>query len=235
MADWASTTHDCLDIIERYTDRLDHDLTRPLQVLSTEAASWTPVIARCRKVALALLRHCQANEAVVIQLCSAICTLRQSSARGLDTDCTLHSKAHKSWQHAGDALWRQHSDASAILKKYKKAEQRLSRLHTILLDRQRLRLLSTQRDIHYYFRILIAVSLVFLPLELWYNLDNMNGIATPGNLQPDDSTDEDFWFTVLGMLVWAVAANFLYAVYVKFFEPKPDVLRVVNIGGQRRR
>ncbi|KAJ2906048.1 hypothetical protein GGI21_004086, partial [Coemansia aciculifera] len=125
MADWASTTHDCLDIIERYTDRLDHDLTRPLQVLSTEAASWTPVIARCRKVALALLRHCQANEAVVIQLCSAIRTLRQSSARGLDTDCTLHSKAHKSWQHAGDALWRQHSDASAILKKYKKAEQRL--------------------------------------------------------------------------------------------------------------
>ncbi|KAJ2895158.1 hypothetical protein GGI21_005191 [Coemansia aciculifera] len=225
MADWASTTHDCLDVIERYADRLDHDLTLPVQVLSTEAASWTPVIARCRKVALALLRHCQANEAVVIQLCSAIRIMRQSSARGLDTDCTLYSKAHKS---------RLHSDASAIHKQFKMAEQRLSRLHAILLNRQRSRLLLTQSKIHHFFRILITVEFVYLPIDLYHELDKMNGITTPGSLRPRGTTIAGFMFTLLGMLLWAIVSLCIYAAYIKFFEPKPKVLRVANSGSKQR-
>ncbi|KAJ2326667.1 hypothetical protein GGI00_004684, partial [Coemansia sp. RSA 2681] len=118
---------------------------------------------------------------------------------------------------------------------YKKAEERLSRLHTILLDRQRLRLVSTQREIHQYFRILISVSLVFLPIELWYNLDNLNGIGTPGTLQPGDASDEDFLLTVLGMMVWAVAAILLYAVYIQFFERKPEALRMTHSASLRRK
>ncbi|KAJ2110173.1 hypothetical protein GGF48_005656, partial [Coemansia sp. RSA 921] len=84
----------------------------------------------------------------------------------------------------------------------------------------RLRLLSTQKQIHRYFRILVTVELVFLPIELWYNVDNLNGITTPGELQPEKANDEDFWLTVLGMIVWAVAAILIYAVYTKFFERK---------------
>ncbi|KAJ2872457.1 hypothetical protein GGH93_004005 [Coemansia aciculifera] len=236
MVHWVKTTRDCLGIIERYADRLDHDLTRPVETLSTEAASWTPVIARCRKVALALLRHCQANEAVVIQLCSAIRILRLSGVRGGQGTHGPDAKAVVSEApgYAEGGLWRQHSEASAILKQYKKAEQRLSRLHTILLDRQRLRLLSTQREIHQYFRILISVSLVFLPIELWYNLDNLNGITTPGTLQPEDSSDEDFLLTVLGMMVWAVAAILIYSVYIQFFERKPESLRMANVSFLKR-
>ncbi|KAJ2581873.1 hypothetical protein GGH95_001848 [Coemansia sp. RSA 1836] len=247
MVHWVSTTRDCLDVIERYADRLDHDLTRPVQTLSTEAASWTPVIARCRKVALALLRHCQANEAVVTQLCSAIRTMRMSSACCLAPDCTLpaaganasswarHCKTGETPHYSDDSRWWQHSGAAAILKQYKKAEERLSRLHTILLGRQRLRLVSTQREIHQYFRILISVSLVFLPIELWYNLDNLNGIGTPGTLQPGDASDEDFLLTVLGMMVWAVAAILLYAVYIQFFERKPEALRMTHSASLRRK
>ncbi|KAJ2489343.1 hypothetical protein IWW37_004080 [Coemansia sp. RSA 2050] len=244
MAHWVTTTRDCLDVIERYADRLDHDLTRPVQTLSTEAASWTPVIARCRKVALALLRHCQDNETAVIQLCSAARTLRLSGMCGGPGAQGPTSDGHASWArrsvvseapgHVEDGLWRQQSEASTILKQYKKAEQRLSRLHTILLDRQRLRLLSTQRKIHQYFRILISVSLVFLPIELWYNLDNLNGITTPGTLQPGGLSDEDFLLSVLGMMVWAIVAILLYAVYIQFFERKPEALRVTNISGLKR-
>ncbi|KAJ2682811.1 hypothetical protein IWW39_005833 [Coemansia spiralis] len=244
MAHWVATTRDCLSVIERYADRLDHDLTRPVQTLSTEAASWTPVIARCRKVALALLRHCQDNETAVIQLCSATRTLRlsgmcggpgtQGPAPDGHATWTRHSVTNEAPGYAENGLWRQQSEASMILKQYKKAEQRLSRLHTILLDRQRLRLLSTQRKIHQYFRILISVSLVFLPIELWYNLDNLNGITTPGTLQPEDSSDEDFLLSVLGMMVWAVVAILLYAVYIQFFERKPEALRVTNISGVKR-
>ncbi|KAJ2050178.1 hypothetical protein H4S04_002754 [Coemansia sp. S16] len=233
MVHWVKTTRDCLRVIERYADRLDHDLTRPVQTLSAEAASWTPVIARCRKVALALLRHCQANEAVVVQLCSAIRILRLSGVRG-GQGPTAEGVVSDAHGYAEDDLWRQHSEASAILKQYKKAEQRLSRLHTILLDRQRLRLLSTQREIHQYFRILISVSLVFLPIELWYNLDNLNGITTPGTLQPEDSSDEDFLLTVLGMMVWAVAAILIYSVYIQFFERKPEALRLTNVSFLKR-
>ncbi|KAJ2808885.1 hypothetical protein H4S07_003312 [Coemansia furcata] len=245
MVHWVTTTRDCLSVIERYADRLDHDLTRPVQKLSTEAASWTPVIARCRKVALALLRHCQANEAVVTQLCSAIRTLRLSGVHGDQGVRGPTPQGQVSWgRHSAvneapgceeGSLWRRHSEALAILKLYKKAETRLSRLHTILLDRQRLRILSTERAIHQNFRILITVSLVFLPIELWYNLDNLNGISTPGTLQPEDSSDEDFLFTVLGMLVWAVAAILIYAVYIQFFERKPEALRMTDISGIKYR
>ncbi|KAJ2814674.1 hypothetical protein FBU31_007205, partial [Coemansia sp. 'formosensis'] len=245
MVHWVTTTRDCLSVIERYADRLDHDLTRPVQKLSTEAASWTPVIARCRKVALALLRHCQANEAVVTQLCSAIRILRLSGVHGdqgvrgpapqRQVSWSRHSMANEAPGCEEGSLWRRHSEALAILKLYKKAETRLSRLHTILLDRQRLRILSTERAIHQNFRILITVSLVFLPIELWYNLDNLNGISTPGTLQPEDSSDEDFLFTVLGMLVWAVAAILIYAVYIQFFERKPEALRMTNISGIKYR
>ncbi|KAJ2486399.1 hypothetical protein EV174_001150 [Coemansia sp. RSA 2320] len=227
VARWITATRDCLQVVENHADRLDHDLTRPVQTLSTEAASWTPVIARCRKVALALLRQCQANEAAVVQLRTAFGALRLASSG------TKHTHIHEDEEE--NRLWRQHSSASAILRQCKKVEQRLSRLHTILLDRQYLRLLSTQRAIHQYFRILVSVTLVFLPIELWYNLDNLNGITTPGKLQPKDASDEDFYLTVLGMMVWAVAAVLIYSVYIKFFERSPEALRVTNIASLKRK
>lgn len=186
---WVDHTMDCLTAIESYADRLDHELTQPVHGTEAEASYWTPLIARSRKVALAVLRHCQINEDLLKRL-----------------------------NNRADGYIRQFEKISDTKIQYKRAEQRLSRLHTIMLDRQRLRLLSTQKDIHYYFRVLVSVTLVFLPIELWYNLDNLNGITTPGTLQPQESNDEDFWFTVLGMVVWAVAAIFLYLGYIRFFE-----------------
>ncbi|KAJ1757994.1 hypothetical protein LPJ77_001804 [Coemansia sp. RSA 2523] len=194
---WVHATASGLRVIEQHTDVLDADLTRPVRAGSFEAANWTPVIARCRKASLALLRRCQINKDVLDQLCTAQCTTTEHHI--------LHQQINQSLHFRG---------------LFKKAEQRLSRLHRILLDRQRLRLLSTQKQIHRYFRILVTVELVFLPIELWYNVDNLNGITTPGELQPEKANDEDFWLTVLGMIVWAVAAILIYAVYTKFFERK---------------
>ncbi|KAJ1844150.1 hypothetical protein H4S02_001075 [Coemansia sp. RSA 2611] len=193
---WEHATRGCLQILEQFTDLLDRDLTIPVRTRSLEAANWTPVIARCRKASLAFLRRCQINETVLNQLCRVV-----------------PSQARQELE-----LQRARSADARIL--YKKTEQRLSRLHRILLDRQRLRLVSTQKEIHRYFRILVTVELVFLPIELWYNVDNLNGITTPGELQPENATDEDFWLSVVGMVVWAIAAIALYAIYTKFFERK---------------
>ncbi|KAJ1856410.1 hypothetical protein GGH12_002112 [Coemansia sp. RSA 1822] len=194
---WVHAATQGLRVIEQHTDVLDADLTRPVRAGSFEAANWTPVIARCRKASLALLRRCQINEDVLDQLCNAVCNTMEQRV--------LREQIEQSARSRG---------------LFKKAEQRLSRLHRILLDRQRLRLLSTQKQIHRYFRVLVTVELVFLPIELWYNVDNLNGITTPGELQPARANDEDFWLTVLGMIVWAVAAILIYAVYTKFFERK---------------
>ncbi|KAJ1722589.1 hypothetical protein LPJ53_003009 [Coemansia erecta] len=247
---WIHMAQDSLDVIEKYGDRLDHDLTIPVQKESFEAASWSPVIARCRKAALALLRRCQINEMVQIQLCSAAQMLLQT--QGLSENLTYGTSAAKASlpfgrqaelgdisghgvSHLLGVFHQQRLASGETRNQYKKAEQRFSRLHTILLDRQRLRLLSTQREIHRYFRILVTVEIVFLPIELWYNLDNLNGITTPGRLQEDSNEDGDFWYTVMGFVVWAVLAILLYTIYTKFFERTPDTLRVANIASLQRK
>ncbi|ORX73308.1 hypothetical protein DL89DRAFT_91084 [Linderina pennispora] len=66
---------------------------------------------------------------------------------------------------------------------YKKAEVRLSRLHRILLDRQCLRVLAVAHKIHQRFRYLVMYEVIYLPMELWNNLDNMNGIKYQKRLQ----------------------------------------------------
>ncbi|KAJ1813290.1 hypothetical protein LPJ56_003484 [Coemansia sp. RSA 2599] len=249
---WVHTTQGCLEMLERYADRLDHDLTRPVQNSPFEAASWTPVIARCRKAALALLRRCQLDEAVLGQLCNALQSMAQSQAAAgmaCHTNSSGNSGATSAFsrclrmsdiadygaQQRLDVLKQQRLMAGETRDEYKNVESRFSRLHTMLLDRQRLRLLSAQKSIHQYFRILVTVELVFLPIELWYNLDNLNGITTPGRLQLDVNDDSDFWFTVMGIVVWAVLAILLYAIYTKFFERTPESLRVSNIASLERK
>ncbi|KAJ2722849.1 hypothetical protein GGI07_003036 [Coemansia sp. Benny D115] len=241
---WIQAAHRCLDVVEAYADRLDDDLTSPVVSRSAEAASWTPVIARCRKTALALLRRCQVDEALLGQLSSAAVHLQPTTLTIKSTateppplpfgrQMTMQDiAAHLPGQRAG-VLRQQRTLAANLRDEYKKAERRFSRLHTMLLDRQRLRLLSTQKHIHQYFRILVTVELVFLPIELWYNLDNLNGITTPGHLQPDLNSDTDFWYTVMGILVWAAMAILLYAIYIKFFERKPEPLTFEKIAGLR--
>ncbi|KAJ2712310.1 hypothetical protein H4R19_002820 [Coemansia spiralis] len=209
---WVRTAASRLPVIDKWSDMLDHDLTHPVRIQSIEMANWSPVIARGRKASLALLRRCQVNESVLRQLCTAV-----------------HSPAP---QRQLDALCRQRTRTADLRDLYKKAEQRLSRLHRMLLDRQRLRIIQTQKEIHRYFRILVTVELVFLPIELWYNLDNLNGITTPGRLQlPSEATDEDFWLTVLGMAVWAAIAIALYSLYTKFFELRHSELRAASLPG----
>ncbi|KAJ2855681.1 hypothetical protein J3B02_002035 [Coemansia erecta] len=257
---WIRTTQDCREVLERYADRLDHDLTKPVKNSSLEAASWTPVIARCRKAALALLRRCQIDEAALSQLCNAASpSIFQSQAMAGTADHAFENSNNNGRRGSGpvisalprcirmsdiaeynvhrrlDVLSQQHLMAGRTRDQYKRAERRFSRLHTMLLDRQRLRLLSTQKDIHQYFRILVTVELVFLPIELWYNLDNLNGITTPGRLQGDVNDDDDFWYMVLGIVVWAVFAILLYAIYTKFFERTPESLRVSNLASLERR
>ncbi|KAJ2448344.1 hypothetical protein EV183_005486 [Coemansia sp. RSA 2336] len=223
---WVQATTAFVAVIDEYTDMLDKDLTHPVRTRSLEAASWTPVIARCRKASLALLRRCQINEAVLDQLCGAAhgLWLLTSTAEWpplpLGRRLKVAEIAECSHRHQLGILHQQLARLVEARGLYKKAEQRLSRLHRILLDRQRLRLLSTQKEIHKYFRVLVTVELVFLPIELWYNVDNLNGITTPGELQPDHANDDDFWLTVVGMVVWAVAAIMLYTLYTKFFERK---------------
>ncbi|KAJ1662020.1 hypothetical protein EV178_006221 [Coemansia sp. RSA 1646] len=251
---WVHATKESLWVLERYADTLDHDLTHPVQSESLEAANWTPVIARCRKVSLALLRRCQTNESVLAQLCNVAHALlfpqkwpsggvQPASAsedvsavplpfgRYISIGDIIKFKRPK--QQLG-VLIQQKSFISDTRKRYKLVEQRLSRLHRILLDRQRLRLLAAHKDIQQYFRILVTVEIVFLPIELWHNLDNLNGIATPGALQPDDATDEDFWLTVLGCIVWAVAGILLYTLYIKFFERSPKSLQMANIASLQK-
>ncbi|KAJ2853614.1 hypothetical protein GGI22_004801 [Coemansia erecta] len=252
---WVHATKQSLRVLEKYADTLDNDLTHPVLIESLEAARWTPVIARCRKVSLALLRRCQTNEAVLSQVCNAAHTLlfpqerplsglRSAAATkefsaipvsfGRHMSISAIVKFKRPKQQLGIFV-QQRSFISATRKRYKQVEQRLSRLHRILLDRQRLRLLAAQKDIQQYFRILVTVEIVFLPIELWHNLDNLNGIATPGALQPNDATDEDFWMTVLGCLVWAIAGVLLYTLYIKFFERTPTSLRMANIAHMRRK
>ncbi|KAJ1864454.1 hypothetical protein LPJ73_000278 [Coemansia sp. RSA 2703] len=246
---WIHTTHDSMDVIEKYGDRLDHDLTTPVQKVSLEAASWSPVIARCRKAALALLRRCQINEMVQIQLCSAAQMILQTqypfeeltketgAAKALlpfGRQTEIRDISGYGVSHLLDVFHQQRLATGEMRDQYKKTERRLSRLHTILLDRQRWRLLSTQREIHRYFRILVTVAIVFLPIELWYNLDNLNGITTPGGLQEDTNEDGDFWYTVMAFVIWAVLANLIYAIYTKFFERTPDTLRLANIASLQR-
>ncbi|KAJ2698974.1 hypothetical protein FB645_005463 [Coemansia sp. IMI 203386] len=254
---WVSNTQDCLDVLERYADRLDHDLTRPIESSSFEAASWSPVIARCRKAALALLRRCQIAETVLNQLCNASQSIVQSQftneaasgrtnrdGSGANNGLTRSALPRRlrigdiagyGVQRRLDVLSQQRVMAREARDEYRKTERRFSRLHTMLLDRQRLRLLSAQKYIHQYFRILVTVELVFLPIELWYNLDNLNGITTPGRLQLDINNDSDFWFTVMGIVVWAVLAILLYAIYTKFFERTPESLRLSNIASLERK
>ncbi|KAJ2778259.1 hypothetical protein H4R18_004706 [Coemansia javaensis] len=208
---WVCAAAGRLPVLSRWADVLDHDLTQPVRRLSLEAASWTPIIARCRKASLALLRRCQVDEAVLAQLCAAA-----PAALG----------AHPSRLAALHRLRARTADARRM---YKRIEQRLSRLHRMLLDRQCLRLLKTSKEIHRYFRVLVSAELVFLPIELWYNLDNLNGITTPGSLPGEENTDEDFWLTVLGMVIWAMVAVSLYLIYTRFFELKHESLRVANI------
>ncbi|KAJ1730752.1 hypothetical protein LPJ72_004315 [Coemansia sp. Benny D160-2] len=245
---WVHATKESLRVLEKYADRLDHDLTHPVQSQSQEAAKWTPVIARCRKVSLALLRRCQTNEYVLTQMCSAAHSLlfpqkwmpgrMQLAVDGDDFSTVplpfgrhmaigdiVESRHPK--QQLG-ILVQQKAFVSDTRKRYKQVEQRLSRLHRIMLDRQRLRLLAAQKDIQQYFRIIVTVEIVFMPIELWHNLDNLNGITTPGTLQPEDASDEDFWLTVLGCIVWAVAGILLYTLYIKFFERGPKPLPTVN-------
>ncbi|KAJ1990609.1 hypothetical protein GGI25_004131 [Coemansia spiralis] len=244
---WIYAAKTTLEVLEKFADQLDHDLSRPMQIRSLEAATWTPIIARCRKVGLALLRRCQTSEAVLGQMCSAAhaficpqapdkwnCTVNSDNCKLVPLPFGRHMmisdivKYSQPKQQLG-ILAQQQSFLSETRKQYKLVEQRLSRLHSILLDRQRLRLLAAQKDIQQYFRILVTVEIVFLPIELWCNLDNLNGITTPGNLQPEDASDTDFWLTVLGFVVWSVTGVLLYAIYVKFFERKPSTLRVANI------
>ncbi|KAJ2554139.1 hypothetical protein EV175_002691 [Coemansia sp. RSA 1933] len=252
---WVHATKESLWVLERYADKLDHDLSQPVQIESLEAANWTPVIARCRKVSLALLRRCQTNEAVLIQMCKAAHTLilpqmwlpnsMRSAAAAEDFSAVPIPLGRpmsigdiikfKRPRHQLGVFVQQKAFISDTRKRYKQVEQRLSRLHRILLDRQRLRLLAAQKDIQQYFRILVTVEIVFLPIELWHNLDNLNGIATPGALQPNDATDEDFWLTVLGCLVWAISGVLLYTLYIKFFERTPTSLRMANIASLQRK
>ncbi|KAJ2081727.1 hypothetical protein H4R24_002124 [Coemansia sp. RSA 988] len=245
---WVHATTERLPVLEHYTDKMDRDLTHPIRSLSVEAANWTPIIARCRKMSLALLRRCQVNESVLGQLCEATRGLWFPYCHGINKvdpamqrpplppgrrlmikDITEYGRNYQL-----GILYQQRSRTSDAHDLYKKAERRLSRLHKILLDRQRMRLLQTQKGIQRYFRILVTVELVFLPIELWYNLDNLNGISTPGELQPDESSDEDFWLTVLGIVVWAITAIALYALYAKFFERKHATLRVKNMMSMQR-
>ncbi|KAJ2612876.1 hypothetical protein H4S08_002500 [Coemansia sp. RSA 1365] len=246
---WVHATTERLSVLEHYTDKMDRDLMHPIRNLSVEAANWTPIIARCRKMSLALLRRCQVNELVLGQLCDAMRSLWFPSRHGtnkinpeiqrpplpLGRRLMIRDISGYCRDYQLGIIYQQLSRTTDAHDLYKKAERRLSRLHKILLDRQRMRLLQTQKEIHRYFRILVTVELVFLPIELWYNLDNLNGITTPGELQPDLSNDEDFWLTVLGIVVWAIAAIVLYAIYAKFFERKHATLRVKNTISSKRK
>ncbi|KAI8318607.1 hypothetical protein GQ54DRAFT_76958 [Martensiomyces pterosporus] len=276
---WVHAASSPLCTLEKFADKLDHELTQPLRSLSIEASQWTPVIARCRKIALALLRRTQANEAVLGQLCRTCRALHPESyitdsqdmmyqyrawfsrpatrhaLRTLRTSCdppsarlvmhhnspalsrrgaSMHDVVRYGKLRRHEALWLQYSRTTDARTMYKRAEQRISRLHKMMLDRQRQRLLSTQQSIHQYFRILVTVELVFLPLELWYNLDNMNGITTPGRLQPEGSGDMDFWLTLLGSVIWAITAISLYAIYSRFFALSTDTLRTANMRRMQR-
>ncbi|KAJ1727750.1 hypothetical protein LPJ61_004413 [Coemansia biformis] len=243
---WVQAAASRLPVLDQWSDRLDHELTHPVRILSIETANWSPVIARGRKAGLALLRRCQLNESVLRQLCSAARTLLIAPDSRGGRNCAYYTMAHRPLlspahhplvhdiagrgiEHQLGALHEQHARIADLRGMYKKAEQRLSRLHSIMLDRQRLRIIKTQKDIHRYFRILVTVELVFLPIELWYNLDNLNGITTPGRLQPFDASDEDFWLTVLGMFIWAAVAIALYSLYTKYFELRHARLRAANL------
>ncbi|KAJ2773364.1 hypothetical protein IWQ57_001327 [Coemansia nantahalensis] len=208
---WVRTAASRLPVLDKWSDRLDHDLTHPVHIWSIEPSNWSPVVVRGRKASLALLRRCQVNESVLRHLCAAVRSPTPSPQ--LATLC------------------RQRKRTAELRDMYKRAEQRLSRLHRILLDRQLLRVIKTQKAIHRYFRILVAVELAYLPMDLWHNLDKLNGITTPGRLQPDEANDEDFLLTVLGMAVWAVIAVLLYLIYAKYFEIRHSELRQTSLPG----
>ncbi|KAJ1961511.1 hypothetical protein GGI12_003209 [Dipsacomyces acuminosporus] len=233
---WVHATGRYLHTLERLADKLDHELTHPLPKTSIEASQWTPAIARSRKIALALLRRSQVNEAVLGRLCRRFRAFHlggnesqlpsKAATAAAPHICSDSSPGHRAEMHdivgrtdlqQHEALWLQCSRMAGTRMMYKQTEQRLSRLYTMILDRQKLRLLSLQQQIHKSFRLLVTVELVVLPIELWYNVDNLNGITTPGRLQPENEGHLDFYLEVLGMVVWGVTATFVYSIYSKFY------------------
>ncbi|KAI8319409.1 hypothetical protein GQ54DRAFT_299354 [Martensiomyces pterosporus] len=218
---WTLATQSCLGILRRYADRLALDLSEPTMQYSTEAQQWVPIIARCRKVALALLRRCRVNETVLSQLC-------QTATR---TEGTEHSsKRQKQWRtlsrtrgfsmadvigqyklHRQGVYELQKTQQAGFASSYRLIERRLSILDASLLARQRQRLLFAEKAILRLMTWGMAVELIVTPIEFWHHADNMNGITTPGRLYKEDPAR--FYWSLLVFSLWAVVATIGYRVY----------------------
>ncbi|KAJ1959913.1 hypothetical protein GGI12_004091 [Dipsacomyces acuminosporus] len=224
MAYWIHETQKCIGLLGRYANRLASDTVQPVVQRSREASQWMPVVARCRKVALALLRQCQVNESVLLQLAQTQCPE--------DTASTPGKQHQKLWRSFSSS--RKFSMSDVILHRrlcgghvyrllqqqqerhiggYKLIERRFSIFDSALMARQRQRLLITEKSILRLMAWGLAIGLIVDCIELWKHLDNMNHITTPGRLYESDPMR--FHWTVLVFALWTIIATVGFMFYFK--------------------
>ncbi|KAI8319408.1 hypothetical protein GQ54DRAFT_299353 [Martensiomyces pterosporus] len=216
---WVLATQSCLGMLRRYANEVAHEITLPVIQNSVEAPQWVPVIARCRKVALALLRRCQVNEVVLSQLYRT--TTRTGGTR-------YAGKSQKHWKtqsrtkgfsmadvirqynlHRQGVYELQRTQQGGFADAYRVIERRFSILDASIVARQRQRLLFAEKEILRLMTWAMAVEVIAMPIEIWRHFEAMNTITTPDRLYfPGDPYH--FYYIVGGFILWGAISTIGY-------------------------
>ncbi|ORX72760.1 hypothetical protein DL89DRAFT_290595 [Linderina pennispora] len=97
---------------------------------------------------------------------------------------------------------------------------RFARLHRMLLDRQRRRLLTAEHTIHCRLRSLSFAQVLFWPLDTAHSLLRLNGIKTIGRLSSDRGNPREFWYVLLVFFAYLVIATATHKYRLRRAEAK---------------
>ncbi|KAJ1852456.1 hypothetical protein GGH12_002120 [Coemansia sp. RSA 1822] len=184
VSSWVHNSHTSLGHLHTYSDVLAEQ-TAQAHTKSRDINEWATCAHRAHTLALHLLRHSHVTTHV----------LRR-----------LHTR--RSTRAIKQLLAQQHGTVKA----YVHVEQRLAHLNHVVFARLRQQLLLAGTSILDAMNVCLVAHLVAAPLQLWTNVDNLNGISTPGRLLGDDG--RMFYWQFLVFAVWTLCVCLACKVHI---------------------
>ncbi|KAJ2589611.1 hypothetical protein IWW49_002408 [Coemansia sp. RSA 1797] len=185
VSSWVHNSHTILGHLHTYSDVLAEQTSRPQHPQPRDINEWATCAHRAHTLALYLLRHSHATTHVLRRLH----TYRPTRA-----------------------LKQLLSQQNGTVRAYAHVEQRLAHLNNVVFARLRQQLLLAGTSILDAMNVCLVAHLVAAPLQLWTNVDNLNGITTPGRLLGDDG--RMFYWQFLVFAVWTVCVCLVCRIHI---------------------
>ncbi|KAJ2840577.1 hypothetical protein FBU31_000302 [Coemansia sp. 'formosensis'] len=197
-------TSGCLSQLTQICNQATYELSQPAVSSIHEAVHWIPMLARCRKISLHLLRHSQANQSALRDILTSKHT--PVSTRVCGQPMSLDQIVQYDSEHRSVVYGILEVQQRSIYLDYRRVERRLSIINSSLLARQQQRLLLSEVSILRAINWGLGMELIVTPIEFWHHADNMN-LLTPGRLLRNNPTL--FYWYLLAFGIWGLLATYL--------------------------